>query len=130
MHVESWTHREKILPKTLIALRHELPRAGTPQLEQSGAKSARALMGMVMHAISATLGRTVKGHSGALALALRIKSWPLAKSQVSSWLTKVHRITTNVSVVACAAISSLMPMREKKLRAHSTGEKGRHHFDM
>ena len=55
MHPESWTHFRKTFPNTLTKERLDVPLAGSPQLEQSGAKSASPFTGSWRTVASANL---------------------------------------------------------------------------
>ena len=58
MHPESMTHFRKIFPNTLMNDLNDVPLAGTPQLEQSGASSAKPFTGSWSMRSSANLSRS------------------------------------------------------------------------
>lgn len=58
MHDDPRTHAKKRLPCTLAKFRSDVPRAGTPQLLQSGAARRSPLVAMPLIAQSASLKMT------------------------------------------------------------------------
>ena len=56
MQPDRFTQSRNTFPKMLIHERSDVPLAGTPQLEQSGANSPKALTGICITVINATLG--------------------------------------------------------------------------
>jgi len=61
MQPDRLTQSRNTFPKMLIAERRDVPLAGTPQLEQSGASNPKALTGICITVINATLGLEAAG---------------------------------------------------------------------
>ena len=61
MHPESTTHFRKMFPNTLMYDLNDVPLAGKPQLEQSGASSAKPFTGSWSMSSSANLSSVKSG---------------------------------------------------------------------
>lgn len=85
-------------PKQLIGLRHDVPRAGTPQLEQSGPIMTIELGAMPRITHKQSLGQ-VTDRSEAFQ----------RKLQESGWLQKVHGLLVEGSVEAGREVAGHRP---------------------
>ena len=84
-------------PQAFIAVRHEVPRAGIPQLEQSGPIITIEFGAMPRMTHKQSLGRD----TGSEAVHCKL--------QEAGWLQKVHGLLVEGSVEACREVAARRP---------------------